>query len=124
MEIECSSGSWPLRLGLTGPVVQHRTLQLRILYRPPASLLLFGRPELPRRDAWWGCGRAGPADLALEPRKSRNLLKKRRDGSRHGQGRGETISGESGTGAGGSGSAVRRSAARREGGCAPGPPPP
>jgi hypothetical protein len=76
-----------MRLGLTGPVV----------------------------GGWWGCGCAGPADLALEPRKSRNLLKKRRDGSRHGQGHGETISGESGTGAGGLGSAVRRSAARREG---------
>jgi hypothetical protein len=69
---------------------------------------------------YWLCrpGVAGPADLALETRKSRNLLKKRRRGSRHGQGHGETISGESGTGRG-SGSAVRRSAARHEGGCAP-----
>jgi len=39
MKIECSSGSWPMRLGLAGPVVQHGTLQPRILYRPPASLL-------------------------------------------------------------------------------------
>jgi hypothetical protein len=39
MKIECSSGSWQMRLGLTGPVVQHGTLQPRILYRPPASLL-------------------------------------------------------------------------------------